>query len=444
MRKTPLESWIAEKIVSRGPLTENAIRQYQLDRLRETLEYVSEKSPFYRTKLGGFAGTEFRDVSDIARFPFTTPQDLRDNGPQFLCVSQGEIERVITPRIPGAKEQPIRTYLTHDDLESTIEFFHHGMTSLVDPGQKVLILMHGEKRGSVGDLLERALARTNVQGIVHGAVEDPSKVISEIVERKVDCLVGIPIEVLSIARHPNVQEIRPGQIKSVLLSADCRISTYIPAAIVEELQTVWGCAIFKHYGTSEMGFGGGVECEAHSGCHLREADLYFEIVDPDSGLTLPPGELGEVVVTTLRRKGMPLVRYRTGDLARFLAGPCPCGTVLPTLERVRGRLHEAVRLCTGEWTGIADFDDAFFPIFGIIDYTISMSMESDVDRMEILIDSGAGRHVDMTAVSAAALRVPAVRRAVEQGRLIVGSVDSGAVDRITTGVARRTIVRQSA
>jgi phenylacetate-CoA ligase len=445
VRKTPLESWIADKIGKRGggALTENDIHQYQFERLRETLEYVTEKSPFYRRSLGGFARKELLDFDDMARLPFTTAQDLRDNGPQFLCVSQSEIVRVITPRIPGATEQPIRIYLTHDDLESTIEFFQHGMTSLVEPGQKALILMQGAKPWSVGDLLERALARTNVQGIVHGAVEDPSTAISEIVERRIDCLVGIPIEVLSIARHPEAQEIPPGQIKSILLSADCRISTYIPVAIVEELQSVWGCAVFNHYGTSEMGFGGGVECKAHSGCHLREADLYFEIVDPDSGLPVPPGELGEVVVTTLTRKGMPLVRYRTSDLARFLAEPCQCGTVLATLERVRGRLHEVARLQTGEWTGIADFDEAFFPIFGNIDYTVSMSTESDVGQMDILIDSGPRRHVAMAAITAAALSVPAVRRAVEQGRLIVESVDSGEANRITTGVVKRTFVRQS-
>ncbi len=336
MRKTPLESWIADKIVGCGGyLTESHIRDYQLERLRETLDYVTEKSPFYRRSLGRFAAKNLSNLSELSRLPFTTAQDLRDHGPQFLCVSQSEIERVITPRIPGATEQPIRTCLTQDDLESTIEFFHHGMTSLVEPGQKALILMPGERPGSVGDLLRRALQRSNVQGIVHGVVEDPSKVVREIVRRRIDCLVGIPVEVLSIARHPDAQEIPPGRIQSVLLSADCRISTYIPSAIVEELRRVWGCAVFNHYGTSEMGFGGGVECEAHFGRHLREADMWFEIVDPDSGGPLPDGELGEVVFTTLTRKGMPLIRYRTSDLARFLTEPCPCGTVLRTLERSR-------------------------------------------------------------------------------------------------------------
>ena len=84
-----------------------------------------------------------------------------------------------------------------------------------------------------------------------------------------------------------------------------------------------------------MGFGGGVECQACSGYHLREADLYFEIIAPDSGQTIPQGELGEIIVTTLTRKGMPLVRYRTGHRARFLTEPCQCGTMLRRMGKVK-------------------------------------------------------------------------------------------------------------
>ena len=74
------------------------------------------------------------------------------------------------------------------------------------------------------------------------------------------------------------------------------------------------------------------------GYHLRETDLYVEIVDPETGNPVLDGEPGEVVFTTLTRRGMPLIRYPTGDVSRFLPDPCPCGTVLKTLERIRNRL----------------------------------------------------------------------------------------------------------
>ena len=75
---------------------------------------------------------------------------------------------------------------------------------------------------------------------------------------------------------------------------------------------------------------------------MQEADLYFEIVDPKTGMVLEPGEWGEVVVTTLTRKGMPLIRYRTGDISRFVPEPCSCGTVLRTMAKVTGRTQTHV------------------------------------------------------------------------------------------------------
>ena len=103
-------------------------------------------------------------------------------------------------------------------------------------------------------------------------------------DKEIDCLVGIPTQVLSLARHEKADEIPDGRISSVLLSTD-----YVPSSLVRELQRVWACKVFGHYGTTEMGLGGGVECEAFDGYHLREADLLFEVVDPVSGQAVPDG-----------------------------------------------------------------------------------------------------------------------------------------------------------
>ncbi|MFH0957695.1 MAG: phenylacetate--CoA ligase family protein [Pseudomonadota bacterium] len=339
MGKTPLDQWIAYKIGRNSSvLNETDIRDYQLERLRETTEYVAEKSPFYRRRLKGFSTTDLRTIDDLALLPFTWPQDVRDNAPQFLCVSQSEIVRVVTLLVPGVTEAPRRFYFTSEDLELTIDFFSHGMSTFVEPGQKALILFPGQKAGSVGDLLARALKRIDVEGIAHGFVIDPLEAIRKIAQRRVECLVGLPSQVLSIAKHNDAKQIPPGQIKGVLLSPDaCIRSPNVSTAVSNELRRIWNSPVFHHYGTTEMGFGGGVECQACNGHHLREADLYFEIIDPDSGQPIPQGQLGEIIVTTLTRKGMPLVRYRTGHISRFFTEPCPCGTVLRRMGKVMKR-----------------------------------------------------------------------------------------------------------
>ena len=129
-----------------------------------------------------------------------------------------------------------------------------------------------------------------------------------------------------------------------------------------------GCDIFEHYGSTEMGLGGGVDCHAHAGYHLREADLHFEIVSPATGDRLDDGQLGEVVFTTLDRVGMPLIRYRTGDMARIMPGRCACGSPLRRMERVRNRVDSRVALGPEGSITIAELDEALFAIPGVNDF----------------------------------------------------------------------------
>jgi phenylacetate-CoA ligase len=185
-----------------------------------------------------------------------------------------------------------------------------------------------------------------------------------------------------------------------------------------------------------------VECEALSGYHLREADLYFEITDPESGKTQAPGVLGEIVFTTLTRTGMPLIRYRTGDLAEFMTAPCPCGTVLRRMGRVRGRLHEMVQLRTGEWLGIPDLDEALFPFSEIVNYSVSLIPQQHADSLKINIYPKLGADLpDQEAIRNALLSVPQVKSAVDQGYLSLQPVSFTTRNWITTGVAKRSIVR---
>ena len=329
---TPLESWIAQKIgIDMRLLSTDRIEAYQLMKLRETIGLARKASPFYRRLLSGFTEENIEDLPDLKRLPFTTANDLRDNGLQFLCVSQSEIQRVMTLESSGTTGNPKRIYFTPYDQELTIDFFRQGMSTLVERGDKVLILLPGERTESVGDLLASALKQLKVTPVPHGMVRNIPAALAVILREDIDSVVGIPTQVLALARYADGVARIPLELKSVLLSTD-----YVPAAIIRELERLWGCEVFEHYGMTEMGLGGGVECGAHHGYHLREADLYFEIVN-DAGEPVPDGQLGEVVFTTLTRQGMPLIRYRTGDISRFFTDRCRCGSILRRLDKIRRR-----------------------------------------------------------------------------------------------------------
>lgn len=441
MLKTPLEKWIASKISQKSSeenLDQIDLRSYQIKQLKRTVEYARSESPFYRQMLNELTPECLRNLEDIGQFPFTTSDHLQGRGAEFLCVSQSEIERVVTLRFPGSSATIRRLYFTANEVEQTVDFFHHGMATLVEAGQKVLILMPGERPDTVGDLLVRALARLGVEGIVYGFVQDAAHALREIDRLNIDVLVGIPTQALSLARHDDCAFVRPGRIKSVLLSSD-----YVSPAIVAEIQRAWVCRVFSHYGSTEMGFGGGVECQALHGYHVREADLYFEIVDPQTGKIQPYGQPGEIVFTTLTRRAMPLIRYRTGDLSRFLTGPCPCGSTLRRLDRVRGRISEFVRLGANHWVGTPDLDDTLFSVSELLDYRAVLNDCEGHDQLNIIIDAGSRQDEGvLNKVRNALMETQALRDAIDDGSVTLGPLTFDLLNPTETSAFKRSVSDQ--
>ena len=433
MRLTPLHPWIANRIgCSSEALTREAIAAYQLQKMRETLHLVMAKSSFYRGRLAGFT-PDIASLSDLEKYPFTTDEDIRREALQFLCVSQNEIQRVVTLGSSGTTGQPKRVFFTRVDQELTIDFFQVGMSTFTAAGDRVLILLPVERPGSVGDLLATALERMAANGIRHGLVRDVTDTLAVMGEERVDGLVGVPTQVLALVRHEGARGNRLPKLKSALLTMD-----HVPRAIVGVVEAGWGCVVYNHYGMTEMGLGGGVECQARRGYHLREADLYMEIIDPIHGRTVSEGEYGEVVFTTLTRRGMPLIRYRTGDISRFIPGDCPCGTVLRTLEKVRGRIGNRVDLGNGRCLTMADLDEALFAIDGVWNFTASLSREGKTDHLRVEV-WGTGE-TKVPVVQQAVEAIPEVRAARESGRLQVVSMMQKEGPFALSGPAKRMIV----
>jgi phenylacetate-CoA ligase len=433
LKQTPLHSWITHKIGSSPEaFTREAILSYQLRKVRETLYLARGKSIFYRSKLSSFP-PDMANLDEFKTYPFTTAEDIRRDPLQFLCVSQNEIQRVVTWGSSGMTGQPERIFFTRDDQERTIDFFQVGMSTFTAPGDRVMILLPVERPGSVGDLLAIALERMGATGIRHGLVRDAAHTMAVMANEGVNGVVGVPTQVLALVRNAGMEKSNRLRLKTALLTMD-----HVPQAIVRAVEASWGCKVYNHYGMIEMGLGGGVECQARRGYHLREADLYLEVIDPIHGRTVPEGEYGEVVFTTLTRRGMPLIRYRTGDISRFIPGNCPCGTALRTLEKVRSRVSNRLDLGNGHCLTMADLDEALFPIDGVWNFTASLSREGRMDHLHVEI-WGTGE-AKLHAVQQAVETIPGVRAARESGRLEVVSTMQKEDPFGFSGQAKRTLV----
>lgn len=347
----PLDRWLARQCgaCSAGELP-GKLAAAQAALLRSTLRQA-QRGAFYARHLRE-CDLDITSVDDLERLPFTTAEDLRNWG-DFLCVSQGDVQRMVTLHTSGTTGQPKRLAFTDADLARTRDFFAVGMSQLVGAGQRLAVLLPGAERpDGVADLLRQALSAAGVEVLapppeVHAipaantgtcAEEggEPGKALVQWLEQaKPHCLVAAPAQLALLLKL--FSQRGPQGLAGILTSAEP-----LDDALGLALRRAWQCEILDHYGLTETAYGCAVECPAHQGFHVRELDVLIEIVDISGHKVLALGEEGEVVITTLQRQAMPLVRYRTGDVACLLPAPCACGSPLRRLGPVRGRIERKI------------------------------------------------------------------------------------------------------
>ncbi len=413
-----LDEWVKAKIGMRPDETLSAarIRAYQLDKLAEVLAYAAGASPFYRRHLAGCVPNRLDSFADLARLPLTTAEDLKSAGLQMLCVSQSAVGRVVTLDTSGTTGRPKRVFFTPADQALTIDYFKQGMATLTRPGEKVLILLPGERQGGLVDLLARALEELGVEPVRFGIGHTLGDLIAKLADTQAEVAVGIPTHLLAAAKYYARRAPKcPLNLKKLLLATD-----YVAQAAVNEIGRLWKVEVFRYFGMTELGMGGGIECREHNGYHLFEGDFLFEIVDPLSGTPLPDGECGEVVVTTLTREGMPLIRYRTGDLAWLTREPCACGSVLARLGRVKARREGLIEVGAGHTLSMGDLDELWPALPGVIDLTALLNVGPPTPVLSLTLRT-LDKAPDQRLIRGALMTHPALRFLAEQSRLHIST-----------------------
>jgi phenylacetate-coenzyme A ligase PaaK-like adenylate-forming protein len=350
-------------VLEKEPFTPEGLEKYRREKLEETVRRVRKNSPFYREYEG-----QFTDADTIAA-----------QGERMLCVPLGDVARIRTLQSSGSTGVPKRVWFTEGDMERTVSFFSWGMRPLVREGETCLAMLSNDTPGSVADLLRRGLARNGVNCVIQGALQGTEAALKTLLQAAADaqCYVGLPAELFWLCR--SAPYLHP---ETVLLSAD-----YVPDSITKVLAEEWGCRVFTHYGITETCYGLAVQCNAQGGHHIRLDDYIVEIIDPVSGGEVPPGEDGEIVLTSLNSEAMPLLRYRTGDIGSILSEPCGCGSVLPRLGKIRGR-----REYLKNRLNIHILDDLIFTLPDIMGYRAAL----DGDVLFLTLEGGAAGEQELS------------------------------------------------
>ena len=297
------------------------IEAIQLKKLNRLLAREKERGGFYRD-----LPERLFSLADLPSLPFTTDEQLAANAPGLLLRSQSEISRVLSDATSGTTGAAKRVFYTEGDCERTVELFTAGLGELIFPCSVTMILFPFTGPFGLGELIAEAVSRLGARPLKLGASGSYGE-WSEVLEKeRPDSFVGMPVQLLRLLRVCG-----RGSLRRALVSGDL-----CPAAVIEGCESILGSRLFPHYGSREMALGGAITCPAHAGMHLRENHVIAEIVDED-GKPLPPGEYGELVITTIGMEAMPLIRYRTGDYTRILPGKCPCGSEALRLDTVSRR-----------------------------------------------------------------------------------------------------------
>ena len=332
--------WAKEETLSR-----DEIEKIQLERLKKTVKRVYEKVPAYRAKMeeAGVTPEDIVTLKDIQKLPFTTKQDMRDNYPYGLfTVPKKELRRIHASS--GTTGKPTVVGYTDHDLDIWKECVARLAVAggATDEDVAQICFGYGMFTGALG--LHNGLEKVGA-AIVPSSTGNTEKQLMYMKDFGTTLLVATPsyaMRIAEVAQQIGIDIKKDLQIKTLLLGSEL-----MTEAMRKELYKVWGedVNLTQNYGMSEL-IGPGVsgECLELNGMHINEDHFIAEVIDPNTGEVLAPGEKGELVVTCITKEALPLIRYRTRDITRLMYEPCPCGRTTARMENLSGRTDDMLKI----------------------------------------------------------------------------------------------------
>ncbi|XCH49400.1 phenylacetate--CoA ligase [Thermodesulfovibrio sp. 3462-1] len=365
-------------------MSEEELRALQLERLKQTIKRAYEKVPYYRKKFDevGLKPEDIKTLDDIKNIPFTSKADLREVYPfGMFAASLSEIVEIHMSS--GTTGKPVVAGYTRNDIEVWAEVMARCLTMAGATKDDIIQNCYGYGLFTGGFGVHYGAQKIGAM-IVPASAGNTRRQIEIMRDFGSTILTCTPSYALYMAEVAEEMGVEPRTLK---LKAGCFGAEMWTEQMRKEIEKRFNINALNIYGLTEI-IGPGVahECIEKKGLHVFEDHFYVEIIDPDTGDTLPDGKRGELVLTTLTREGMPMLRFRTRDITSIIREKCACGRTFAKIERIRGRTDDMIKV-RGVMIFPYQIERAILEVQGIEPhYQIVVTRPQHLDEIEVMVE----------------------------------------------------------
>jgi len=390
-----------------------ALEQLQLERLQATLFRVALNVPFYRKKFKELQVDPdgFRSLDELRSLPFTTKEDLRANYPYGLfAVPLREVVRIHASS--GTTGMATVVGYTANDINRWANLMArvHTAGGIGRDDVVQISFNYGLFTGGFGHHYGAERIGASVIPISSGNTRRQIKLMQDFKATAIICTPSYGLlladTMFEMGVNPNALSLKYGLFGAEVWSEAMR----------RELEDKLHICATDNYGLSEvMGPGVAGECQERNGLHINEDHFLVEIIDPETLLPVQPGEVGELVITTLTKEAFPVIRYRTRDLTRLIAEPCPCGRTHQRMGRIMGRTDDML-IIRGVNVFPSQIETVLFEIEGTDPhYQIVIERNGAMDEATVLVEVAESIFFDQMKQQRALMELIKKRLASELG-----------------------------
>ena len=362
-----------------------AIEAIQLKRLQETARRVYALSPFYKEKFEerGITPEDIRSLEDLQRLPFTRKQDLRNHYPFGLfCVPMSEVVRIHSSS--GTTGKPTVVGYNAHDMEVWNEVMARVYTMSGVGAEDVVHNAYGYGlfTGGLGFHYGAEKVGATVVPASGGFTDRQLMLMRDFGATVLACTPSFALHLAEVAAKAGSEFRKDYKLKVGIFGAEPTSE-----GLKKEVANAWGIEYREVYGLSEI-IGPGVSCScSHSDrLHIFEDHFLPEIIDPETGEVLPDGERGELVITTLSKQALPIIRYRTGDITSLVKEPCGCGRTMVRMESIVGRADDML-IVNGVNVYPSQVEHVIANAEGVtLNYQIIAEKKGHLDKLEIMVE----------------------------------------------------------